>query len=199
MLYANDPNAKPHAMIAEIDFPGVIQHITEILKELERDYPELKFDALRAAGEISGTALRVARQPTETKVTQRRANYDNGLVRAQQMALTIGGLRGYNNFGGFSLESYGSGALDHTIGSRSVFAVDPIDKLAEDKAFWQAALEATKAGYPLELYLIDAGWDEERLGRFLNSAAYKAKLAGFEQVPNQTGSDDDGNPDDLQD
>lgn len=163
MLYSADPAAKPQAMVAPLDFPGVIQHITEILKELERDYPELKFDALRAAGEISGTALRVARQPAETKVNQRRANYDNGLVRVQQMALTIGGLRGYDGFEGFNLESYEKGELDHSIGARSVFSVDPIDKLGEDAAFWAAAKAAGEAGYPLELFLTDAGWSEERV------------------------------------
>lgn len=179
MLYASDPNAKPHPMVAEIDFAGVISHITEILKELERDYPELKFDALRAAGELSGTALRIARQPAETKVNQRRGNYDNGLVRAQQMALTIGGLRNYDGFP-FNLDSYANGALNHSIGNRSVFSVDPIDKLAEDTAFWLAAKGAVEAGYPLELFLMDAGWEDKRVKRFV---ATRAELEGWVEQP----------------
>jgi len=182
MLYASDPNAKPHPMVAQIDFAGVISHITEILKELERDYPELKFDALRAAGELSGTALRIARQPAETKVNQRRGNYDNALVRAQQMALTIGGLRGYAGFP-FGLESYANGALNHSIGNRSVFSVDPIDKLAEDTAFWLAAKGAVEAGYPLELFLIDAGWEDDRVKRFV---ATRAELEGWIEQPAET-------------
>lgn len=173
-LYSSDAEAKVYPMVAPLDIPGMVLHITEILKELERDYPELKFDALRASGELSGTALRIARQPAETKVIQRRANYDNGLVRVQQMALSIGGMRGY--FPGIGMDSYANGGLDHSIGPRSVFAVDPIDKLQEDITFWQAAKGAKDAGYPLELFLRDAGWDEERVMKFVGVMAARREL-----------------------
>lgn len=179
-FYTSDPTAKATPLVAPLDIPGVVQHIGEILKELERDYPELKFDALRAQGELSGTALRIARQPVETKVNQRRGNYDNGLVRAQQMAVAIGGMRGY--FTGFGLESYAAGALDHSIASRSVFTVDPIDQMEEDKVFWEAAGLAKKAGYPLELYLQDAGWDPQRIARF---TAWQARESANQRMANQ--------------
>lgn len=173
-LYAADPQAQAIPLVAPLNIEGTVLHITEILKELERDYPELKFDALRASGEISGQALRVARQPTETKVAQRRANYDNALVRAQQMAVAIGGMRGY--FPGFGLDSFERGALDHSIGNRSVFSVDPIDKMEEDKVFWEAAGLATKAGATLDVILQDAGWEDKRIKVFLGTPEYKAKL-----------------------
>lgn len=176
-LYSTDPNSKPYPMVAPLDIQGMVLHITEILKELERDYPELKFDNLRSSGTVSGASLRTARQPAETKVIQRRANYDNGLVRAQQMAVAIGGMRGYNGFQGFGLESYAAGALDHSIGDRPVFFIDRFEKLEEEKVFWEAAEIAVKAGYPLELYLTDAGWDEERIAKFAGSPIQKAKLA----------------------
>lgn len=179
-FYSADPQAKAQALVAPLDIAGMVQHINGILQEMERDYPELKFDALRAQGQLSGTALRIARQPAETKVNQRRANYDSGLVRAQQMAVAIAGMRGY--FPGFGLDSYAAGALDHSIGSRNVFSVDPIDQIEEDKVFWEAAGAAATAGYPLELYLLDAGWDQERLDRYLGSPAYQAKLAGMQAV-----------------
>jgi len=162
-IYLSDPGAKAQALVANLDIEGAVLHITELLKEIEREYPELKFDAERATGELSGTALRVARQPIETKAQQRRATYDDGLVRAHMMALSIGGFRGL--FRGINLDSYASGKLDHTIGERPVFALDPLEKLEEDKVFWEVAKLAISAGIPLKNYLLDSGWDQERIDK----------------------------------
>jgi hypothetical protein len=66
----------------------------------------------------------------------RRAGYDSALMRAHQMAVAIGGMRGYVGYQGFSLDSYRAGALEHSIGDRPVFAIDPLDRIEEDTAFW---------------------------------------------------------------
>jgi hypothetical protein len=176
-LYAKGTDVKAIPMVAELNIEGTVQHILEILKDLERDYPELKYDALRASGDVSGKALRVARQPAEAKVLQRRALYDDALVRAQQMAVAIGGFRSYEGFAGFGLDSYEQGDLDHQIGERPVFAVDSLDELEEDKLFWETAGMAVKAGAPLDSYLRDSGWDNERITQFFNSPEYQARLA----------------------
>ena len=160
-IFLPDPNSKVVPLVAEINIDGVISHILEILKEIERDYPELRFDNLRASGTVSGEALRKARQPAEAKANQRRSGYDEALVKAQMMALSIGGFRKYRGFEGFNLDSYASGKLDHEIGQRPVFDIDPIDEAEEQMAFWQAANEAKSAGVPLSYYLQRAGWSKK--------------------------------------
>jgi len=129
ILYATNPQAKAQALVAELDIAGTLEHIKEILAEIERDYPELKLiaDLQSASGDISGRALRIAQGPAADKVLQRRVNYDDGLKRIQQMAIAIGGERGY--FKGFNLASYEAGDLDHEIGERPVFAPDRLDEL----------------------------------------------------------------------
>jgi hypothetical protein len=174
-LYVSDPQAKAFPLVAPVNVEGMIMHIQELLKDLERDYPELKFDVLRATGEISGRALRIARQPVETKVEQRRANYDDGLKRAIQMAVSIGGLR--NQFAGFNLDSYESGGLDFNFGRRDVFVVDLLEKYEEDKAFWETVAIAKNAGVPLLAYLESVGWDEEKLKKLRESIELQAELA----------------------
>ena len=159
-VYSPDPNSKAFPLVAPVDIEGVTLHISEILKDLERDYPELKFDALRSLGDISGRALRIARQPAETKVLQRRANYDDGLKRLLQMAVSIGGFR---DLFGFNLDSYGGGALEFEFGKRTVFAIDLLEEHEEDKAFWEAVKLAGDAGMPLLAYLEHKGWDAEAL------------------------------------
>ena len=179
-LYSPDEGAKAHPMIAPIDIEGAVLHISEVLKDLERDYPELKYDALRVSGDVSGKTLRIARQPAETKVLQRRANYDEQLKRATQMALTIGGLQGL--FGGISLDSYESGALDFEFGDRPVFAADQMEDYEEQKAFWLAASEAKKAGLPLTIFLKRMGWSEDELEELENSPEMQARQNMLENL-----------------
>jgi hypothetical protein len=173
ILYASDANAKPHPLVAPLDIAAVSARIKDLIAEIERDYPELQMDIWTAAGDASGRALRVARQRVTGKLQMRRAGYDDSLVRAQQMAIAIGGHRGYAGYQGFGLDSYAAGKLDHQIGPRPVFEVDPLDAIDEDKAFWEAAELAERSGYPLELYLEDKGWSQEKIERF--TAAKQAR------------------------
>lgn len=129
IFYAPDPNSKIFPFVAPINIKDTLDNIKATIQELEREYPELRMDIFNAAGDTSGRALRIARQPVEDKAIQRRASYDNALVRAQQMAVAIGGFRGYDGFGGFDLDSFGAGDLDHAIGERPVFRMDPLDEM----------------------------------------------------------------------
>lgn len=171
-LYATDPNAKPHPLVAPLDLPGVMGQIEGLIKELERDYPELALDVIaRNASDASGRALRVAREPVETKVVERRSTYDADIVRAQQMGVAIGGFRGYEGYQGFGLDSYTAGTLDHQVAPRPVFAIDPIDELGQQQQFWIVAGLAEKEGMPIDMYLADAGWDQQRIDRVLAEKA----------------------------
>ena len=151
------------AMIAELDFENALVHLDNILKEIERDYPELRSDLHTSSGDASGRALRVARQGAAAKVIQRRSNYDAGLVKVQQMAIALGGFREYDGYKGFSLDSYKRGDLEHSVSSRPVFESDPLDESEIAIAEWKAAEQAVKAGVPLIGYLRAQGWDAERI------------------------------------
>jgi hypothetical protein len=179
-------DAKP--MVANLDIAAAADYIDSILKEIERDYPELNSDIHNVQGDISGRALRINRQPAEVKVLQRRAPYDDALVRAQQMALTIAGYRKLEGFQGFDLGSFDAGALDHTIGERPIFAKDPLDDLEIDKVFWEVAVSAKNAGLPLVAYLEEQGWAPEKIAKIVNSTEYQARVASLEasiQTSNQ--------------
>jgi hypothetical protein len=161
ILYARDPTAKAIPLVGNLDLAGTEGHIEALLRELERDYPELRFDNLRLTGQISGRTLEVARAPVETKVLQRRALYDDALVRAQNMALAIAGHR--RQVEGFDLTSYAKGDLDHSIGPRRVFDTTEQDRAEDESAFWTAAGKAVDAGCPLDAYLTRQGWSPEEI------------------------------------
>ena len=165
-------------LIAPLDIAQVSANIQSIIKKIERDYPELSETLENASGDISGRALRINRQPVINKVQERRPNYDAALVRAQQMAVAIGGFRGYDTaFSGFGLDSYANGTLDHTIKERPVFSKDPLDDLEVEAALWNAAAAAKTAGIPLTMFLRRQGWAENQIQDIENSPENQARLA----------------------
>lgn len=163
MLYLPDPQARPHALVTDLNIADVTANILALTDEIERDYPELRFDKLRASGDASGEALRIARQPAEAKVLARRSGYDDALVRAQMMALAIGGFRGYDQYQGFSLDSYNAGALDHTVGPRPVFDLDEIDRISDETARATALKAMVDAGVPLASAMRRAGYKPDEI------------------------------------
>lgn len=128
-IYAGE-GASAQALVAPLQMGDALGHINSILEDMERDYPELRPLPIQ---ELSGRALRILRQPVENKVLQRRQNYDEALVKANQMAVAIGGFRGYEEYRGFNLDSYDAGQLDHSIADRPVFKLDEQDELEIQK------------------------------------------------------------------
>ena len=115
-------------------------------------------DIWRAVQSNSGRALRIARKRSESKVIQRRSNYDSALQRAHAMALTIGGLREYDAFEGITPESFEAGDLTHYIGKRKVYDNDPLDDLEVEREFWEVATVAVPL-VGLEFYLTKHNWE----------------------------------------
>ncbi len=174
-LYVDRESAKGQALIADLDIGAVSARIEQLQVELKHNYPELDLERHTASGDASGRALRYAQQPVAAKVQMRRAGYDSALVRAQQMAIAIGGMRGYPGYESFSLDSYAAGDLEHSIGDRPVFAVDPLDKIEEDTAFWTSIKAAVDSGYPIELALRDKGFPEDKIALVVAHAKEQQK------------------------
>ncbi len=175
MIYTPNAQASAKSMVGDLDIGAVNEVVGSLLKEIERDYPEVQMDIWTAGGDTSGRALRVARQRAESKVVQRRPNYDDALVRAQQMAVAIGGWRGYEGFAPFNLDSYQAGRLTHGIGKRGVFAADPLDDEEQEDAFWTAAQKAIKSGVPLLAYLRRRGWTDEQIALIESEPEYQQR------------------------
>lgn len=158
-MYYGPEGASATSLVADLDIDAVINDILLMIKEIERDYPELRLMALDAeeGGNISGRALRLARQPAETKVNQRRPGYYNALVRANQMAVAIAGFNGYDEFGTFGLDSFDRGDLDHSIGQMPIFAVDPLDEIELKQGQATLIKTLTDAGASIEQAALEAG------------------------------------------
>lgn len=161
--------AKAQALVSGLDLPGVVAYIQALTEELKDDFPEIRRDIESAVGDASGKALRVARQRVEAKAQARRAGYDRACVQAFEMALAIGGMRGYPGYGGFGLGFYLDGVPNLRIGHRPVFMSDPQDKLDLDTAFWANAESADRAGCPLPAFLKLQGWSDAEVAEVVKA------------------------------
>jgi hypothetical protein len=169
-------------LIAPLDISATTNYLASLLKILEQDYPELSSDIHNVQGDISGRALRINQMPVENKVKERRPNYDDALVRIHQMAVAIGGFRGYVGFDGFDLDSYGAGMLDHQIADRPVFSKDPLDDLETEEKFWTVTKAALDNGIPITFHLEEHGWTPERIAKVTSSPEFLARQAGLRQL-----------------
>jgi hypothetical protein len=167
VLYASDPGATWQAMVAPLDIAGALSNIDSMLKELERDYPELRQDIWNVGGDMSGKALTIARQPAVVKVIERRVNYYSALVRSLQMGVAIGGWRGYKDYEGYNLDSYEAGKLDFELAEREVFPPDPTDELTNKNLFWATVSQAVSSGAAdFETIARDYGWGDEKIAEY---------------------------------
>lgn len=153
-------------MVAPLDIQQTSQHIQTILQSLEQDHPELNKQIYAPGARESGRAIRIVREPVEEKAQMYRPHYDNALTRALQMAISIGGMRGYPGYQGITADSYKRGDLALTIGGRPVFADEPADRLEVKQAFWTVVSTAVGVGGErpsLGTVLTDLGWSQDQL------------------------------------
>lgn len=109
-------------LIANLPYDSHMKGVTEDIEHLSQtDLPELLFYMLSQSGnDTSGTALQTLLKPAIAKVEEARGNAEGALIRAQQMALTIGSITALPGFDVASIGTYAEGSFDHTFAERDV-------------------------------------------------------------------------------
>lgn len=153
------------ALITPIDIANASLNIKDLLAELERDLPELALYRLREQASVTAPGVKAAYSDAIGRIQEARGQYDGTLVKAQQMAIAIGGYRRYEGFTAYNLESYENGDLEHFVGNR---AVVPDELSLLDKVNVLNGLGGTKKlvlqalGYPDDVIDELMGEDEQR-------------------------------------
>lgn len=176
--------SQPYPMVMPLPIEDAIGNIRELLAELERDMPELSLHRLREGGNLTAPGVRTAYGDAIDRIKEARGQYDSALVRAQQMAVAIGGYNRYDGFAGFNLQSYERGQLEHYIAERPVIddalslservefllasqspksAVwDILDITEEQQGKWRAELDAERDRFNERLGVETEGLNEAR-------------------------------------
>jgi hypothetical protein len=163
VIGARDPDARAQALVPNLNIGESSVHVERIYKSHIDDYPELRYDTTRARSDSSAKAIVEARKPAEAKLQMRRINYQDSLMRAIQMALSIGAIRGYPGFEAITPESYANGELDFVIAHRDIFDRDREDVLqalrleAETIEAYQAAGVSPRRAREL------VGWTQQQI------------------------------------
>jgi len=179
VLYGPEGSAiEPLAPSVDIAAAGA--NIDRLLLELERDLPELALHRLREGGNLTAPGVRAAYADAIGRYRSAMSVYDDGLIRAQKMALSIGGFRGYDGFKGITLDSYARGELEHFIRERAV--VDDVLSRQERIAALQALpLEPPKA----RLILQELGYSAQQIDDVVAELTLFAQpAAGFGDIDN---------------
>lgn len=157
-------------LIPNINYADALALIGAQMAEIEADLPETLWHKLRDIPELSGRAIRLIMSPARARTVEVRGNHEAALVRAHQMALTIGAAIGA--FDEREIGTYQNGDFEHH------FAERPVLPLAREEVAELAQVEVG-AGMPLTTSLRRSGWTEEELEEL---AADKAAEAEAQQA-----------------
>lgn len=162
-------------MIAPLDIASVSAEIKDRLAEIERDLPVLSLSRIREQQQATAPGTRAAFADAEWWIQAAQANYDGPLIAAQQMAVAIGGYRGYDGFDGYGLDSYDAGALEHYIGERPLFQ----DSLSRNERL----NHLSSAGASLRLQLEEMDYPQDVIDQEVETelAEQAAAARGFAQ------------------
>jgi hypothetical protein len=123
IFFIDDPEADVEPLVSNLDLAGAHKIVQDALVEVEKDMPELMFEKGLGNNErptLPGLSTGFA--PAIGRIEDARRNLDPGLAAALQMAITIGGVRGYQGFNGIDLSTYDRGDMDLRLKERPVIA-----------------------------------------------------------------------------
>jgi len=109
--------------------------------------------------------LKQQEEPLIAKIRGKQTTFGNAWEDAMSMARKLD-----NEFGGKGLD-------EEVLFETEWMPAQTRDEMAEDKAFWEAAGAARRAGCPLPVWLELQGWDEAKIAKVVESDEYKERQA----------------------
>lgn len=120
-------------MVADLDLAGALAQAQEQRSIIEDMLPELKAVHGRFISGQSGETITELRKPAEDRIALARTNYEDALVRSQEIALTCGIVMGLWDIGtgtgtiDAAERAYRGGFEDHTFNKRPLLSADVSD------------------------------------------------------------------------
>jgi hypothetical protein len=140
------------SLVPALNYEGALSIIDAQMSEIQRDLPELAYYELRGR-DVSGVAAELLLGDAIDRLLEARGNAEGALVRADQMALSIGIAGGIFPD---TLGRYEDGAFDHMFADRPVLTTSESEN-AKQVEVW------VKAGLPLRSALRRVGWSEDEI------------------------------------
>jgi|SRR5579859_86525 len=150
------------SLVPSIDYDAALAILNAQMHELEQDLPELEMYRISESGNLSGRAVRLMLAPAIARLTEARGNAEAALIRADQMALTMGA-----NAGLWDVGTYEDGDFEHSFEERDILPNDELERAQAQQADGAALASYVSAGMPLEVAVQEVwGWTPERAAQF---------------------------------
>ena len=103
-----------HRLIQDLGVGEVYEYLEKMLEELANDLPETTLDKdLRAMSNVTGPGAARMTSDVVNRLGEAQRNYDWGLIRAAQMALTMGAILSRARVGGWARQTAAQQAFLH--------------------------------------------------------------------------------------
>lgn len=148
-----------------IDF---VSHAAEVVTTYESlkntDLPELAWGLISESGnDVSGKALQYQLTAAKARCDQARGMAEDALIRATQMALSVGQAMEVAGFDAASIGTYDTGALDFWIDDRPIVPLTEQERDDLDTAKANRLKVLTDAGASLEAAAKTAGYTDDEI------------------------------------
>lgn len=142
------------SLVPAINYRDALGVLQAQESELEADLPELAYYRLRDKGDLSGRAIRSLLGDAIDRLNEARGNGEAGIIRAQQMGLTMGAAANLEKFR--DIGTYANGDFEHKFAERDPFPLGDNERA-------ETAKMMTDGGFPLITAARFAGFSESEL------------------------------------
>jgi len=156
-------NTELKSLVPDLNYAAALSILQDHMGELEQDLPELAWYRMRD-NDLSGRAVRLLLAPAIARLEEARGNAEAALVRADEMALTIGK---YHRLFRDSIGAYDRGDFEHAFEKRDVLPDDALERAQEQLANGTALKAYVEAGMSMEMAVQEVlGWTPEKAAQF---------------------------------
>lgn len=160
-------NADVKQLVPALAYADALAILNAQMDELEQDLPEMAYYRMKDKGELSGRAVRLMLSDAIDRAIEARGNGETAIVRANQIALTLGAIHKLEGF--TDIGTYENGDFEHSFAKREVIPVSELERSETVKM-------DVDAGFPLTVSMPQHGYAESQVEDLLQSPEYRMKL-----------------------
>lgn len=156
-------DAKMESLVPNLPYGELLAMLQDQMRELQDDLPEMKYYRMTDLGsQLSGRAVRLLLSDAIARAHEARGNFEDVLIRADQMALTIGqrigALPGLDG-------SYEKGTFEHTFTKRQIIPTDDLEDAQASLTEAQAGLAWQELGLSRKEILRKHGYSDAEIAK----------------------------------
>lgn len=161
-------NSTLESLVPDLHYDQALAVLVDHVRELERDLPEMTYSRLAELTALSGVALLRIMSGAIDRATEARGNAEAALIRADQIAISIGQAM---RIPGFNIGVFERGELDHTFKKRPIIPSDGLADAQAKLADGQAALVRKQLGVSEQQILSELGYQADDIARMADENA----------------------------